>query len=130
MKPVLAILISLLSFGLYAQSKSTPASGNCFKEWYSLFKERGAKPVTDGVQDVIITIRNGDYSECFMGKIEVTGEKLTGKLQIQKLDGSYEEFDRKLSAAYKSAEGTLKDELREVNNGMSASVSTESGESI
>src|SRR5689334_11524529 len=105
MKSILAILITLVSFGAFSQAKPAAASGNCFKEWYSLFKERGANPIPDGTQDVIITIRNSEYSECFMGKVDVAGGRLAGKLQIQKVDGTYEEFDKKVSAAYQNAQG-------------------------
>lgn len=129
MKSILAILFSLLSCGVFAQSK--PAAGsNCFKEWYTLFKERGADPIADGTQDVIITLRSADYSECFIGKIDVLGGKINGKLQVQKMDGSFEEFDRKVSAAYQNSEGVLKEELREIVNGMSASVTLGGGEMI
>lgn len=133
MKSILAILITFVSVGVFAQTKpaAKPAtSGNCFKEWYTLFKERGANPVADGTHEVIITIRANDFSECFMGKIDVAGGKLASKLQIQKMDGSYEEFDRKVSASYQNAEGALKEELREVNNGMSASLTLADGEII
>ncbi|HEY5748773.1 MAG TPA: hypothetical protein VIU12_22040 [Chryseolinea sp.] len=140
MKPILAILFSLFFFGLFAQTKpaaakkpassKTAASSNCFKEWYTLFKERGANPVPDGTQDVIITLRSSEYSQCFMGKIDVVEGKLSGKLQIQKMDGSYDEFDRTVSTAYQNAEGRLKEELREISNGMSASVTLNDGEII
>lgn len=129
MKPTLLIIVFFLSMGLYAQTKPA-ATGTCFKEWYGVFKERGAKPVPDGSHDVIITLRNGDYSNCFMGKVDVVNGKLAGKLQIQKMDGTYEEFDKKVSAAYQNAEGVLKDELRDVNNGMSASLTLTDGEII
>jgi hypothetical protein len=132
MKLIATLLISFLSVGLFAQGNSSKpgASSDCFKEWYSLFKERGAKPVPDGVQDVIITVRNGTYSECFMGRVEVAGGKLAGKLQVQKMDGSFEEFDKKVSAAYQNEAGVLKEELREINNGMSASANLTDGEMI
>ncbi len=135
MKPILAILISLFSFGLFAQTKpakpAKPAGGgDCFKEWYTLFKERGANDVPDGTQEVIITLRSPDYSQCFMGKVEVAGGKLTGRLQVQKMDGSYDEFDKKVSSAYQNSEGVLKEELRDISNGMSASVTLTDGEII
>ena len=138
MKSLFAIVILLSSFGLMAQTQPAaskpapkPASGgNCFKEWYALFKERGANPVEDGTHEVIITLRYADYSECFMGKIDVAGGKLASKLQVQKVDGTYEEFDRKVSASLQNAEGSLKEELREVNNGMSASLILSDGETI
>jgi hypothetical protein len=131
MKPILAILISFLSLSAMAQTGAPKqgASSNCFKEWYTLFKERGANPIPDGTQDVIITLRSSDYSECFLGKINVAGGKLVGNLQIQKMDGSYEEFDKKVSAAYQTG-GVLKEELREIINGMSASASLTDGEMI
>lgn len=101
-----------------------------FKEWYTLFKERGANPIADGTHDVIITLRSTDYSECFLGKVDVAGGKLAGNLHIQKMDGSYEEFDKRVSSAYQNREGVLKEELREISNGMSASGILTDGETI
>ena len=130
MKSILVILISFLSVGLFAQGKPAATSGNCFMEWYTLFKDRGANPIADGTHDVIITLRNGNYSDCFLGKIDVAAGKLAGKLQIQKMDGSFEEFDKKVSAVYQNSEGSLKEELRDITNGMSAAVTTADGEMI
>lgn len=136
MKPILSVLILSFLVCFFAQgqtkqpAKQPASSGDCFKQWYSLFKERGADAVPEGVNDVIITIRNADYSECFMGRIEIANGKLTGKLQIQKVDGSYAEFDKRVSASYQNAEGTLKEDLRDVVNGMSASVALSDGEFI
>ncbi|MBX2964408.1 MAG: hypothetical protein KF687_18010 [Cyclobacteriaceae bacterium] len=132
MKLLLTLFISILSISAFAQAKQpTPApSQDCFRDWFSLFNERGANPVADGTHDVIITLRHGSYSECFMGRIAVSGGKLTGKLEVQKVDGSYQEFDKKVSFAFQNAEGTLKEEMREVSNGMSASASLTDGELI
>jgi len=134
MKSILAILITFVSVGVFAQTKPAAAkpatSGDCFKQWYTLFKERGANPIADGTHNVVITLRTNDYSECFMGKIDVANGKLAGKLQIQKMDGSFEEFDKKVSSSYQNAEGVLKEELREITNGMSASLTTTDGEMI
>src|SRR6186713_3114360 len=99
MKSIFVILLSIISFGVFAQGKPTdkpapaakptdkPAAksaqpgGDCFKEWYTLFKERGANPIPDGTQDVIITLRgSSDYSECFVGKIDVAGGRIVSKL--------------------------------------------------
>jgi len=118
---VLALCVATTAVFGQGQGKQPPVnSGGCFNEWYSLFKERGAKPVPDGMNDVIITLRNSTYVECFMGRIEVVEGKLSGKLQVQKMDGSYEEFDKRVGVNFQNAEGTLKEELREINNGMSA----------
>lgn len=136
MKPILSVLILSFSVTFFAQgqtkqpAKPPTSSQDCFKQWYSLFKERGANPIPDGVNDVVITLRNNDYTECFMGRIEVSNGRITGKLQIQKVDGSFAEFDKRVSSSYQNAEGTLKEDLREVTNGMSASVVLSDGEYI
>lgn len=135
MKYILFIFSFCLSLGLLAQTKTQPkpssTSSDCYKDWYLMFKERGAKPVPDGIQDVIITLRNKEnLSVCFMGKIEVKDGKLASKLQVQKVDGTYEEFDRKISAVYQNSDGVLKEELREINNGTTPSLELTDGESI
>jgi len=132
MKPFFTIAVCFLSSGVFAQTGSAKptASKKCFQEWYTLFKERGAKPVPDGMQDVIITVRGDEYGECFMGRIDVAGEKIIGKLLVQKMDGSYEEFDKKVSASYQNDQGVIKEELRGINNGMTAFVRLTDGEII
>jgi hypothetical protein len=132
MKLILAVLINFLSVGLFAQGSSSKAvsSSDCFRDWYTLFKERGALPVADGTHDVIITVRNGNISDCYMGRINVTSGKLSSKLLVQKVDGSYEEYGKTVSKAFQNAEGTLIEEFREVNNGMSASITLSDGELI
>lgn len=132
MKSILAILISLVTVGAFAQGASAkPSTTNCYKEWYTLFKERGANTVADGTHDVIISIKGSDaYSECFLGKIDVKDGKMAGKLQIQKIDGSYGEFDRKATAFYTNESGLVKDELRFINNGMSESFTSTDGEVV
>jgi hypothetical protein len=130
MKPIFTILVCLLSLGVVAQTGSNKATSNCYQEWYSLFKERGAKPVPDGMNEVIISIRGDGYAECFMGKVDVAGEKIIGKPQVQKMDGTFEEFDKKVSASYQNDQGTLKEELRTINNGMSSFVRLTDGEII
>ena len=90
-KSILLILLFAVAGVSYGQNKgAAPAasSGNCFKDWYTLFRDRGADPVPDGTNDVIITLRNGEFSNCFMGKVETKGGAMVGKLQIQKLDGT------------------------------------------
>mgnify|MGYP003438755318 FL=1 len=46
------------------------------------------------------------------------------------MDGSFEEFDKKVSSTYQNAEGVLKEELRDITNGMSASLTLTDGEII
>ena len=141
MKTSLSLIACLLSLTVVAQTgatksapaKSNPAAktANCYDQWYSVFKDRGANPIADGTHEVIISLRNEyDYAECFFGKIDVKDGKLASKLQVQKVDGSYEEFTKKVSSVYQNADGTVKEELRDVSNGMSESLELGSGERI
>lgn len=137
MKLFITGFLTLLSIGLLAQNPSSkPAaasaakSADCYDQWYAVFKDRGANPVADGSHEVIISLQHDGYSECFMGKIDVAGGKISSKLQVQKVDGSYEEFDKKLSSVYMGPEGSLKPELRDVVNGMTAALSLSDGETI
>lgn len=133
MKHILTIFICLLSLGLFAQNATPKAasSSNCYKDWFTLFKDRGTRPVADGANEVIISLRTGDYySECFMGRIEVGSGRMIGKLQVQKVDGTYEDWDKSLNPTYLNSEGRLKDELRDIYNGMSAVVTLADGESV
>lgn len=131
MKTILTILICFVTLAAVAQTPAVKKAPTCYDQWYSVFKERGASPVADGTHEVIISLRNEyDYAECFFGKIDVKDGKMVSKLQIQKMDGSYEEFNKKVSALYQNAEGTLKEELRNVTNGMSESLELGDGEKI
>jgi hypothetical protein len=132
MKFILTILIGLVSVGAFAQTTATkPSTTNCYKEWYTLFKERGTTPLADGTHEVVISIKGSDaYSECFLGKIEVKEGKMAGKLQIQKMDGSYGDFDKKATAFYTNESGQVKDELRFVNSGMSEEFTSTDGEVV
>lgn len=137
MKLIITGFLSLLTMGLMAQNPAAkPAAANaaksvdCYDQWYALFKERGANPITDGTHEVIISIQNEGYTECFMGKIDVAAGRLSSKLQIQKVDGTYEEFDAMLSATYMDTQGTLKESLRVVTNGMSESLTRTTGETV
>lgn len=118
--------------GAKAATSSSPQKQNtCYDQWYSVFKERGAGPVADGTHEVIISLRNEyDYAECFIGKIDVKDGKLASKLQVQKVDGSFEDFDKKVSSMYQNTDGVVKEELRNVTNGMSETFELGSGERI
>jgi hypothetical protein len=111
-----------------AVAKKEPS---CYEQWYALFKERGANPIADGTHDVIISTRNEyNFTECFVGKIDVKDGKLASKLQIQKEDGTWEEFDRKVSSMYQNSEGVVREDLRSVTNGMSEAFTLTDGEKI
>lgn len=128
----LLLLAPVLSFAQtkLAPQKGTPqkTSSNCFKEWYNLFRERGGKPVPDGTQEVIISIRNNTdgTSQCYMGKVEVAGGKMVLPLWVQKEDGSFDTFGRvsgkNLDPGFQHS--LTQDELLAVSDGMSISFRT------
>ncbi len=131
MKTFTTLLIVLVSANLaFSQAPAAKApAGNCYSDWYSLFKERGAKPIPDGQQDVVIAFRSANYSECFMGRISVLGGKVNGRLQVQKTDGTYEEWDKRVHEAYFDTNGNIKNEkMLEITNGMTAEFLITEGE--
>jgi hypothetical protein len=133
MKLIFTLFLSFFSLGVFAQGAPGKATtpNNCFSEWYALFKERGAKPIPTGIHDVVIAFRKGDYSECYMGRVDVMDGKITGRIQVQNIDGTYNEWDRRISQNYFDDEGKLRTEaLLEVNNGMSAEVTLNDGENV
>ncbi len=125
LSPVLAI----------AQQKSTPpkatpqsATSDCFKEWYSLFQERGAKPVTDGTHDVVLTLRNTTEgtSKCYMGRVDVVDGKLKRPIWVQKEDGTFDTFShmsgKRLEPAFEKS--MVEDDLMAITDGMSINMKT------
>jgi hypothetical protein len=129
-KTLLTLLMFLLLTPVFAQPKQTPAaSKDCFREWLTVFRSRGAKPVTDGTQEVIITLRGQTSNECFMGKIEVLNGKIVLPLWIQKDDGSYEpnsSIGKKIDPEFAST--MTQDELFSITDGMTISFRTQEGD--
>ena len=103
-KNLLALsLICMLAVNAHSQ----PLAANCFEEYYTLFKSRGAKPVSDGDQKIVIATKSGGYSSCFLGKIAVKNGEIEFPVYVEKVDGSYEIFKTELSPALTHAEKGL-----------------------
>jgi hypothetical protein len=101
---------------------------NCYKQWYDAFSARGAKPVTDGTQEVVITFKSGESYHCFMGKVEVSGGRIKPPLYVQSENGEYKTFaslGKKLDADFVAAEG---DHLWRIADGMSVLFKTADNE--
>lgn len=139
MKSILAILLSLVSVGVFAQGQSKTQASNsgkpsdCYHEWDALLHERGAKPIANGTHDVVISIRSGNYSECFMGKINVLDKKIAGRPQVQKVDGTYEDWGMEVSQKYFNTDGTRLPEtnaLLTISNGMSGEMELADGDIV
>ena len=93
---------------------------NCYTEWYDEFRTRGAKPVPDGMQQVVISIKNEESCHCFMGQVEVVGGKIKPPLFFQQENGEYKQVSvvgKKLEPGFT---GTMTpDELYSIKDGMS-----------
>lgn len=134
LKMFITILMMVLIVPVFGQKvASTTATGNtkqapqkdCFREWLDIFRERGGKPVTDGTQEVIITLRRTDRSVCYMGKIEVANGKVKPPLWVQKEDGTFETFaamGKKLDPEFTT--NMTEDDLFTITDGMTISFRT------
>jgi hypothetical protein len=96
-KNILAIALFIgVNFVADAQSsKKTEEESNCYLKWAHKFESRGADEVADGTYtDIIITVRSGSEADCFLGKCDVTGGKVTA-MYVKLEDGKYEVMKKK-----------------------------------
>ena len=92
---------------------------NCYKQWLDVFAERGVKPLTDGMQEVVIAFKSKESCHCYLGRVEISGGKLKAPLFVQTEGGEYKTFlamGKKLDEDFITAQG---DGLWNVTNGMS-----------
>lgn len=130
-KPLIAALLMLFVSPVFAQTKAPAASKDCYGEWYTLFRERGAKPIPDGTQEVIISIRKDGYSQCFIGKVDVENGKLKLPVHIAKEDGTFETLaDTGLKLDPASIAAKTPDALTTITDGMSATAYTADHETV
>jgi hypothetical protein len=83
-------------------------------------RTRGAKTVTDGMQQIVISLKNADGCHCFLGQVEVAGGKIKPPLYFQQENGEYRPVStvgKKLEAAF--AGSMTADELYSIKDGMS-----------
>ncbi len=133
-KILTAALLMFFIAPVFAQTKpkpTPPAAKDCYGEWYSLFRDRGAQPVTDGTHEIIISIRKEGYSQCFMGKVAVAGGKIKLPVLVAKEDGSFEtlaETGLKIDPASELTKNP--DALTTITDGMSVTAYTTDQESV
>jgi len=131
MKNGIAIFaLLLLTIPVIAQTKTPVKESNvCYDEYYSLFRTRGANPVADGTHQVVIGVKKGASSRCFMGKVEVKNGIIAPPVLIENSDGSFEALgtEYQLIPAYKS---TSQADLLRIVNGMSITALTTDEEEV
>ena len=113
-----------LVFGLVLSVFSTSIvagdGGNCYNAYNKKFAERGANEVKDGwYENVVITFRQGNEADCFLGKVEVEKGEVS-QMYLKNEDGTYQIFNRK----WKHEEKTT------ISNGISKSRLTIDGEIV
>ncbi len=126
-KTLVTFLMFLLMAPAFAQTKTSPAK-DCFREWINLFRSHGAKTVTDGTHEVVVSLRSQSGSNCYMGKIDVVNGKLTAPLWMQKEDGSFETFREMGKSLDPEFANMNPDEVAAITDGMSISFRTTDGE--
>jgi hypothetical protein len=96
------------------------AKKDCYTKWYETVRSRGAKTVTDGMQDVVIALKSETECNCFVGQVEVAGGKIKPPLMVQQENGEYRSFNvvgKKIDAGFATAMG--EDQLYAISEGMS-----------
>lgn len=83
MKLIPLIALIALSFSSF---------GQCYEKYRRVFNERGSFDVTDSIyEDVIISVREGDANDCYLGKVSVkNGKVLIDNFYVKLEDASYE----------------------------------------
>jgi hypothetical protein len=92
---------------------------NCYKQWLDVFAERGVKPLTDGMQEVVIAFKSKESCHCYLGRVEVAAGKLKAPLYVQTEGGAYKTFvamGKKLDPEFLAVQG---DALWNITNGTS-----------
>jgi hypothetical protein len=93
---------------------------DCYVEYYDIMRTRGAKAVTDGVQQVVIALKSNESCHCFLGRVEVAAGKIKPPLFFQQENGEYRQVSavgKRLEAAF--TESMTPDELYTIKDGMS-----------
>ena len=102
---------------------------NCYEEYYRLFTDRGATEVPDGTQDVVVTIREGSKSDCYMARVQVKDNQVVAVEGVMLEDGSIKKMGMKLSPKYKDPKNPAI-LYTEITDGMSATLLADDGKQV
>jgi len=98
----------------------TVVKKDCYIEYYEAMRGRGARQVTDGVQQIVIAIKGNGSCQCFLGKVEVLGGKIKPPMYFQQENGEYRlvsSVGKRLESAFTSS--MTPEELYSIRDGMS-----------
>jgi len=96
MKKIITATALFIGFAIIANAQNTsPEETNCYYKWAKKFDERGADEIADGTySDIIISFRMGSDADCYDGKCDVKGGRVTA-MYMKLEDGSYEQIKKK-----------------------------------
>ncbi len=123
----IAFTLTLVATAMMSAMAQTSNTGNCFDEYFSLFRQRGAKKVTDGDQAIVVALKKDNIGRCFMGKVAVKNGEIVPPVYIEKSDGSFEEFKPEISPAFANVSLEMR---RKIEDGMTITFITSENESL
>lgn len=114
---------------IQAKAQNTKDSG-CHTNYIAVFEERKAVPVSDGTQEIVVTIRkeNGE-ANCFIGKVDVLNNKIVLPVYLQNVDGEFVPVKAVLHKHYADKTNDVNVDLT-IKDGMSNTFRTEKNELI
>ena len=116
-KLVFGLILSAFSMNVNAGDGD---GDNCYEAYNKKFAARGANNVKDGwYENVVITFRQGNEADCFLGKVQVEKGEVT-QMYLKNVDGTYQIFTKKWKHEEKAT----------ISNGISKSRSTIDGEVV
>jgi len=107
----------------------TVVKKDCYTEFYDAMRARGAKPVPNGKQDVVIALKSPEGCNCFMGQVEVVDGKIKPPVYVQQENGEYKSFaamGKKIEPFF--ALSLTAEELTQIKDGMSIAFKTADNE--
>lgn len=91
-----------ITIALFSFISVVPATAqSCYEKYQKAFTERGAEDVLDSTYtDVIISIREGETTNCYLGKVTVRhGRVLVDNFYIKLEDDSYDNLGPRLKTS-------------------------------
>jgi hypothetical protein len=121
------MLLSIASIQVNAQNQK---KADCYTDYISVFEDRKAIPVTNGTQEIVVTIRkeNGE-ADCYIGKVDVLNSKIVLPVYLQNVDGEFVPVKAELHKHYADKTNDVNVDLT-IKDGMTNTFRTEKNDLI
>jgi hypothetical protein len=121
--------LTLVTLLLVIGSAINANAQNCYLEYYRLFSDRGASTIPDGPQDVVVTIREGTGSDCYMARVQVKDNQIIAVEGVILEDGTVKKIGMKLSQKYTDMKNPAI-LYTDIIDGMSATLLSDDGKQV